>query len=582
MTKGTQRPTHRCPLLVCIVLTGCLLASLATAARAQSGPPPWLRESVDAVMLLVGSSGDAAIESFLDESMAPGAIADRDRLAAELRRIRDELHGLRDGLSVEREPDGVRLVLSGAGEVRELRVVLDREGIHRLELLDGGDRGGERDTTGRAGGRDGAITAHATAIETSFALGLEELLDRFDREHFSAAYRDRTPGPERRELLDRIRTAAEQAGGVGIEGSAEGISIYLDGPRRYTVRFTVEEGEPWGIDSLALEDRGAPEPPMEVTRENLAETIDRLEREGYSGVLHLRVNGETAVERTFGMASPELGIPISRDTVFGVGSRPIDFTIASIFLLAQRGVLTLDDSIDRWFEEVPADKRAMTIRHLMTGRSGLVDFFHEPGDWDADLAWIDRQTAERRLLSSELLFAPGTSQRHSHGAFVLLAALVERASGQEYWPFLRENFFDPAGMTRTGMYGDRRDLGLADFAVGQGPSRVGLPNIPPNWGPTSWLVMGSGGMYSSLPDLLRFYDLVRDGEVLEERYAEHFRRPTAQIDGSDRGFELLSVKAEGDTELYLFLNGFAAQEGFRQVVAGLRAMMEREFGGSEQ
>jgi CubicO group peptidase (beta-lactamase class C family) len=280
------------------------------------------------------------------------------------------------------------------------------------------------------------------------------------------------------------------------------------------------------------------------------------------------------------MANPELGVPVSRETVFGVGSRPIDFTIASIFLLAERGLLTLDDTVDRWFDDVPDDKRPMTIRHLLTGHSGLVDFFHQPGDWDADLQWIDRRTAERRILQSRLLFAPGQGRRHSHAAFVLLAAVVERVSGQGYEEFLRENFFDPAGMTRTGMYGDRRDLRLEDFAVGQGRSRVGLPNIPPNWGPTSWLVMGSGGMYSSLPDLLKFYDLVRGDSVLEGRHAEHFRAPVTQIDGSDRGFELLSIKGEGDTELYLMLNGFAGDEGFRQVVDGLRRMMEQAQGDS--
>jgi CubicO group peptidase (beta-lactamase class C family) len=196
----------------------------------------------------------------------------------------------------------------------------------------------------------------------------------------------------------------------------------------------------------------------------------------------------------------------------------------------------------------------MTIRHLLDGRSGLPDFFHTADDWDPDLAWVDRATAERRLLAQELLFEPGTGQAHSHGAYGLLAAIVERASGQDYYAFLRENFLDPAGMQRTGEYGERRGLALDDFAVARGIQSVGLPNIPPNWGPTSWLIKGSGGMYSTLGDLLRFYAYVRSGQVLDETHATAFQQPTVDSDGSVRGYELFSAYNPDGGEAFVFFN----------------------------
>lgn len=254
------------------------------------------------------------------------------------------------------------------------------------------------------------------------------------------------------------------------------------------------------------------------------------------------------------MADRKRGIPNSPDKIFGVGSRPIDFTVAAIQLLAQQGKLKLDDPITRFFENVPEDKSAMTLRHLLTGQSGLPDFFDTEEDADPDLTWINRKTAEQRILNQQLLFAPGTSEAHSHGAFVFLSAVVERVSGKPYYSFIRENFLDPAGMTKTGEYGESRGLSVDDFAVGVGGSSVGIPNIPPNWGPTSWLIKGSGGMYSTLDDLRRFYKYVRSGKVLDTEHRRRFDSMSVNLDGSERGYELFSVYIPPDRELFIFFN----------------------------
>ncbi len=262
-----------------------------------------------------------------------------------------------------------------------------------------------------------------------------------------------------------------------------------------------------------------------------------------AGRIYVAIDGEAIIDKSYGEANADLGIPVGPDTVFGIGSRPIDFTIASILLLEQQGRLSRSDRLGDHYPDAPADRADMTIEQMMTGGSGLPDFPARDGDWDADLGWIDRAEFERRTMATPLLFAPGEGEAHSHWAFGLLAAIVERVSGEDYYSFIRSNFLDPAGMERTGNYGERRDLALDDFAVGRG-NRVGLPNIPPNWGPTSWLVLGSGGMYSTVGDLRRFYDYVVTSGVLEPDYAAHFLAPSANVDGSERGFELFSFHDE--------------------------------------
>ena len=413
--------------------------------------------------------------------------------------------------------------------------------------------------------------AQLLALERTAQRPLADAIAEFESGRFAPSYKAATTPDDRRTLLEQIRAAAAQAGGVGIDQEDDGYLMTFDGPVTYLVRVTLAKNAPFGITALSI-DRMTEA--AAIRPETLEPEIDALMAEGgRSGVVYVAIDGEVALQKAYGMANADLGTANRIDTVFGIGSRPIDFTIAAIYLLEQRGKLDLDDRLDQYFPDAPADRAGMTLRQMMTGKSGLPDFPANDSDWDADLGWIDRSEFERRTMATPLLFEPGTGDAHSHWAFGLLAAIVERVSGQGYYPFLRENFFDPAGMERTGNYGESRGLKLTDFAAGGGV-KIGLPNIPPNWGPTSWLVMGSGGMFSTLDDLRRFYSHVTKGGVLEPRHVEHFLAPSAQLDGSDRGFELFSFNDEKRSdEVYVFLNS-GGQESIRPFIRPLINMLK--------
>lgn len=323
---------------------------------------------------------------------------------------------------------------------------------------------------------------------------------------------------------------------------------------------------------LQAQEETQPEP-IVLQASGLEAQIDTIYTEhDLAGVLYLYKDGEVLLQKAYGQADPATGRMNQVETIFGIGSRPIDFTIASIYLLAQRGQLTLDDTLVTHFSNVPANRAGMTIRHMMTGQSGLPDFPVDPAkDWDADLGWIEPAEFERRTMRAPLLFAPGAGEEHSHWAFGVLAMIVERVSGKTYEEFLREEFFDPAGMDRTGNYGERGNHQVTDFAVGGG-KQIGLPNIPPNWGPTSWLVKGSGGMYSTLDDLLKFYDFVTTSGVLEPEYAANFQQLSVNVDGSERGFELFSFTGEGRDDIafaFFNKNGPAGVDVLARPIIGL-------------
>lgn len=321
-------------------------------------------------------------------------------------------------------------------------------------------------------------------------------------------------------------------------------------------------------------DHAVPARGSDVTWETLPATLADLERTGFSGVVLARRGGREVLREAYGMADRDLGRTTSPDLIYGIGSGPVGFTRTAAFLLASRGQLDLDASISSYIDGVPQDKHGITPQLILDGKSGLPDFHHVAGDWDPDLAWIDRETALQRILSQPLLFEPGSEEAHSHSAYGLLAVLIERVSQRSYQDFVRSEILDPLGMDNTGFYGESLGRNASAFAVGYGPSAVGAPNIPPNWGPTSWLVMGSGGMFSSLDDMIRYHDARAAGELLPEAWAQRDRPSRGTVDGSDRGFFGMSAaNQKGDLLLILSNDNHGLEVGPRPLMRPLMSLV---------
>ncbi|HEY6564633.1 MAG TPA: serine hydrolase [Pirellulaceae bacterium] len=303
--------------------------------------------------------------------------------------------------------------------------------------------------------------------------------------------------------------------------------------------------------------QSAPAPPAAeqtapLTWETLAERLDAEAADGFSGVALVVREGEIVLEKAYGLANREEKIDNKLDTVFAIGSTPIDFTKAGILLLAEQGKLKLGDSISRYFPDAPQDKRDITIEHLMQGRSGLRNFHDLPSDRDPDHGWIDREEAVRRILAQELLFPPGTKHEHSHSAWGLLAAILEIASGQSYPEFTRQHLFEPAGMKDTGFFGE--PVPKERLAIGYGPRTDGQINAPPYWGKTSWLVMGSGGQVSTIRDMYRWITALREGKILSPAsLSQYFGPPGSVLEGGDAyGFGI--VYTEGPRDFMILIS----------------------------
>src|SRR5262245_1884520 len=223
-------------------------------------------------------------------------------------------------------------------------------------------------------------------------------------------------------------------------------------------------------------------------REELDQLMTRLETYGFSGSLLVARNGKVLLEKGYGWADREHGVPFTAETVFDIGSITKQLTGAAILALEMEGKLKVTDPISKYFPDVPADKAGITLHHLLTHSAGLEDVFG--GDFEE----MPRDRLVKTALASKLLWPPGTRYRYSNAGFSLLAAVVEIVSGQPYETFLQERLFKPAGLTKTGYRAPKWPS--ASLAHGYSPEGDWGTPLDHAWAPDGpwWNLRGNGGI----------------------------------------------------------------------------------------
>jgi CubicO group peptidase (beta-lactamase class C family) len=243
---------------------------------------------------------------------------------------------------------------------------------------------------------------------------------------------------------------------------------------------------------------------------------------GFSGGVLVVRQGQVVLCQGYGLADRARGIPFRADTAFDIGSVAKQFTAAAVLKLEALGKLRTEDPIHNYLAAVPTDKDAITLHHLLTHTSGLR---RDGGGRDRI---VTRDDAVRTILATKLLSRPGEKYAYSNDGYTLLAAVVEKASGQTFQAFLRHELFDPLGMAKTGFYGDRGRW--APDAVARSYFETSPDGCPLDW-PQTWSATGNGHMISTLPDLGRWENELRGGQLLSAEAKRKMFAPHVEADG---------------------------------------------------
>jgi len=124
---------------------------------------------------------------------------------------------------------------------------------------------------------------------------------------------------------------------------------------------------------------------------------------------------------------------ITPETVFDAGSTHKNFTAAAILLLADEGVLSLDDPINKWLPDYPNVDGKITIRQLLNHTGGVFDMVRHPDYWDAIMTDTFHEWTREEILNNFLLepyFPKGEGWHYSTPGYILLRMIIEEVTGK--------------------------------------------------------------------------------------------------------------------------------------------------------
>lgn len=223
----------------------------------------------------------------------------------------------------------------------------------------------------------------------------------------------------------------------------------------------------------------------------------------FSGVVYVAKGAKPVYARTFGLASKTWNMPNRLDTRFNLASITKMFTAVAVAQLVEQGKLSFSDTVGHVLPDYPNTEVAqkVTLHQLLSHTSGLIGAraMAEKNPQPQKARTVGEML--KQFVSEPLSFPPGQRFDYSNAGYILLGAVIEKASGQSYYDYVRDHVFKPAGMRDTDFY--ELDAEPRSLATGfmDGPGGTRLSNI------FDLDLKGSpaGGAYSTGPDMARFH-----------------------------------------------------------------------------
>jgi CubicO group peptidase (beta-lactamase class C family) len=297
------------------------------------------------------------------------------------------------------------------------------------------------------------------------------------------------------------------------------------------IRFA--EGDDYLIAGLQFTPARTPtnvtEPPLteEEFLSEVKELMDGLIGRGlFSGAMLVAKGDRVLIERAGGEASRRFHVPNNIDTKFNIGSMNKMFTSTAVVQLKEKGLLSFDDTIDRYVDETWLPKEhtsRITVHHLLTHTSGLGSYFTE--DFVRGSRTLYREIDDFKPLVKDEVpeFEPGERFRYSNTGMLLLGVVIESVTGESYFDYIRENIYSPAGMTSSDCY--EMDYPVENLAIGYSPAPGSGYGWQNNLFKHSIKGGPAGGGFSTVRDLHGFALAILGGKYVSKESLETMWSP---------------------------------------------------------
>jgi CubicO group peptidase (beta-lactamase class C family) len=336
--------------------------------------------------------------------------------------------------------------------------------------------------------------------------------------------------PDRVKLVDGALEFREMTGGFTIKkveecGETKCVALMQEKKSDQFGRATMEvqPNPPFLVKDFSVRAMDTPAEfalPRMTEKEVVAATLTKAEQasaaDEFSGAVIVAKNGKPIFSGAYGMADRAKKIPNTLETKFRIGSMNKMFTATATMQLVQEGKIEFEKPFGTYLADYPNKEMAssVTIHQLLTHTGGTGDIFGP--DFEKNRLELKTLQDYVKLYGVRgVKFPPGTKWEYSNYGFLLLGVIVQRVSGQDYYDYVREHIFKPAGMGSTDSLPE--DVAVANRSVGymkEDPSKGWQPNTET----LPYRGTSAGGGYSTVGDLLAFANALESYRLLDEKY----------------------------------------------------------------
>ena len=351
------------------------------------------------------------------------------------------------------------------------------------------------------------------------------------KERFTPALLKQQTAADRKAQHQKVRT---DLGAVKFEratrmGPDAPLQLHLTGATGATgmVTLEIDDSTPLKVTNITIETKGKGEdakpggfrPPVnsamsaaELTSA-LGGYLSRLTADDtFSGVVLVARNGAPVFHRAYGFADRANRVPNTTRTRFNIGSINKTFTQMAIGMLVAEGKLATTDTLGKFLPDYPqAVSRTATVQQLLTHSAGIADFFGPAFTAAPKDRFRSNADYARHVGTLPPAFAPGERRQYCNGCYILLGAIVERASGMPYEQFVAERIFKVADMAATGY--PQVDAVEPDIAIGYTRRSGADGSLRSNVYLHGASGSAAGGGYSTASDLLAYVNATRAGRL---------------------------------------------------------------------
>ena len=359
-----------------------------------------------------------------------------------------------------------------------------------------------------------------------------EAFNRGDRDAYLAFLEKNMP--DRVKMIDAEMGFRKGTGGFDLKKVEDAsaptkiVALVQERASDQMARMTMEVAaeEPHAITGMGL--RAIPRPadfplPHMGQAELIAAVKKELDKESaagqFSGAVLIASGGKPVFEQAYGLADRASKTANTVGTRFRIGSMNKMFTAVATLQLVQAGKVKLDDPLGKYLTDYPNKEVAtkVTVQQLLSHMGGTGDFFGP----EFDQHRLELKTAEdyvKLFGARPPKFEPGSKWEYSNYGFLLLGMIVEKASGQPYYDYVREHIYKPAGMTATGS--EPEETHVANLSTGYTAMGAKDGEARPNTDTLPYRGTSAGGGYSTVDDLLHFADALVENKLLDAQHVE--------------------------------------------------------------